>query len=62
MTNCDKYIRNASEEEIADWRFGGEVGDWCVGWKKCTKPLGSCWNCLVEWLKQTAKDEEEISK
>ena len=62
MTNADKYIRNATDEELADVLSGG--CPWTVDGGTPSKfreyladENGSCMQCWLDWLKQEVCDE-----
>jgi hypothetical protein len=66
-TNADR-IRSMSDEELAAMMYSFEdlkMPDYCQRKKECDDMLDSdtdipaekCINCLIDWLKQPAKEE-----
>ncbi len=62
MTNADKYFRNATDEELAEYLSERSTAPSCTG--KCHKDYEVygelrtfCHDCWLDWLKQKVKSD-----
>lgn len=63
-TNADKYFRNATDEELADWCY--EHQEDCLGCpalrKGCMNFGKACKDAWLNWLKQEAESDELLRR
>lgn len=63
MTNADKYFRNATDEELAEYLSERSTAPSCTG--RCHKDYEVygelrtfCHDCWLDWLKQEVESDE----